>query len=114
MQMGLVAAAVSYPDVPLSLKDGPTADAEISDICWLSDQIEIPYDLDFYLTEADENLVYYTSGCIGRSVGRIRKCTSCKDLLIECDGEDQSSLTAEISVLFGSADETAKTASKFS
>ena len=106
MQMGLVAAAVSSSDPPQFLEG--TTDADVSDLAWLNDQLDIPQDLDFCLTKAEENLVYYTSGCIGRSVGRVRKCTSCKDLLVDCDGEDQSSLTAEISVLYGSADATAK------
>ena len=67
MQMGLVAAAISAPEALHSV-DGT---ADVCDISWLSDQISVPHDFDFCLTEVEENLVYYTSGCTGRSVSRV-------------------------------------------
>ena len=106
MQMGVVAAAVLSSNVSPSVES--IAEVDVTDVAWLRDQINIPHDLDFCLTEVDENLVYYTSGSIGRSIGRVRKCTSCKDLLVECDAEDQSSLNAAINTLYGNADATAK------
>ena len=31
---------------------------------------------------ADASVTYYVSGCIARSIVRLRKCSSCEDLLI--------------------------------
>ena len=40
-----------------------------------------------HLSPSDGTLIYYISGCIGRSVARVRKCDKCKTLLIDTNSD---------------------------
>ena len=52
-----------------------------NDIEWLASQLSIPEECD--LTAINSDLVYYVAGSIGRSVGRVKKCTNCNTLLVD-------------------------------
>ena len=76
----------NYDDVLLT-----TAVIRAEDVDRLSLCLYIPEQLE--LKSTDSNLVYYVAGCLGRSVGRVRKCEDCHSLLLlpkdncECDIE---------------------------
>lgn len=55
-------------------------DAAVDDVLWLSSFLTIPEQCN--LDDTDSNLVYYVAGCIGRSVGRVKKCEECHHLLL--------------------------------
>ena len=54
--------------------------SNFEDVEWLSESLQLP---DEHLSPSDGTLIYYISGCIGRSVARGRKCNKCKTLLID-------------------------------
>lgn len=54
---------------------------ERSDVEWLANSLEFPEDCS--MDQSEESLIYYTSGCLARTIVSTRKCDACRDLLID-------------------------------
>ncbi len=90
MQLNTVYAAFDpQSSTNASNIDSSTSNVNPVDVTWLCGQLQLPDGLDWELSETDENLIFFTASCIGHSVGRVRKCTDCKALLVEGDVNDE-------------------------
>ena len=82
LQQQILLSAANMEAAELTILDSPLASSTETDNSWSVDFF-LSISIDDDLPNPDLVIIYYVSGYIARSVTRRRKCSSCKNLLID-------------------------------